>query len=266
MQLDDIVILSTAVGLLSILGANIIFPPFVESTTDEVEVSRWLDTWGVHDQNSTFYEHIPSPDEYDIETQDTLPFRPSGWFNLTVTIPFEIDKNWTKIDTHMIFSATTPGGVWFFWTLKWRLYNSSNVALSDDWSDSFAVSANTPITVDKNIEYNIGRDEKNGSIYTPGQWYYEVTLTVHNTTLLPSALKHGLKYYIYYNLFLEVSQETLLTKTHVKFTRSFYGTITAGVMVALVLGINIIRRTKKFRTASETRILPGSPKRASMLE
>lgn len=171
MRLDDVIVLWTAVSLFLILGMNIVFPPFVELTTHEAEVSRWTAAYGVLDENSTtFYEFefVPPPGEYDIETRNTLPFRPPGWFNLTVRIPFELEKNWTRINVYTIFSACTSGGVWFFWTVEWRLYNSSNVAISDDWSDSYAVSANTPITVDKNIEYDIGRDEKTAQFIHQG--------------------------------------------------------------------------------------------------
>ena len=240
MRLEKKIVLLTTISLCLILGINFIFPEYVASRTYFGGISRWTAGYGVFDENSTFYtfSFVSSPSEYNIETQNTSPFHPSGWFNLTIKVPFEIDRNWRRIGVSTIFSAGTYGGVQFFWTLRWRLYNSSRVAFSDSWSHFIIASADSPTALWKNIESNIGRDEKNSSVYIPGQWYYEVTLTVHNATLVFSALK----YQNYYNLLLEVFQQTSLAIPTTLFLRSFFSVLTAGVTVALVLGLYIIKR------------------------
>jgi len=176
MRFDDVNVLVCGASFILIFAPNIIFPPYVVLTAHYVEVSRWTAAYGVLDENSTIYEFtfVSSPSEYDFQTSENPQSNPPGWFNLTIRIPFEIHKNWTRIHSRAIFSTGTYGGARYFWTLKWRFLNSSVVAFSDSWDHSLDVDPDRPTTLWRdNIEYHIGHDENNSSIYTPGQWRWE---------------------------------------------------------------------------------------------
>jgi len=73
----------------------------------------------------------------------------------------------------------------------------------------------------------------------------KATLTLHGSTLLPRAQK----YQVYYNLLLEVLQETSSPKPQTVFTTAFYSSLTAGITMAIVLGFHIVKRIKKFDKA-----------------
>lgn len=240
MRFDDIIILLSSVSLLLALGMNGIFPPYTIVTTQGTKGSRWNNNCGVIDQNSTVHEYEFANSE--IETQRTQSSRPPGWFNLTFRVPFEIDENWTRVYMRAIFSTGTWGGVIYWWTLKWRCYNDNVVAFSDEWRFSLESSAWRPLMLSRdNIEYNIMQHEPNSSIYTPGQWFFEATLTVHNATIKRGASE----YQVYYNLFLEVFQDSSLSERQLILTNSFYQTLIVEATLALILGLHIIRRAKK---------------------
>jgi len=237
-----VITLLALTGLLLVLCVNVFSPLPVEIGEQETKTFRWSAAWGILDENSTIfsYDFAPRPAEVNIETWDDLPFRPPGWFNLTMKIPFEVYNNWTEIYLHPYFYTATDGGVWYFWALKWRLYNSSHVVLSDDWSHSLLVSADRTATLWRdNIEYHLLRS-KNSSLIKPGQWYFQITLTAHNSTLF-----HAQKYHVYYNLFLEIFQKTSSEKPHYTSPTPFYSTLIAGTTIALTLGLYITKKLLK---------------------
>lgn len=226
---------------------NIVFPPYIMLTTRYVEISRWTASYGILDENSTLccFSFVSSPAEYDLQTYDTVPSQPSGWFNLTIKIPFKIPENWTKICVRAFFFTGTCGGVWYFWKLKWQLHNNINITISDEWSHSLDVDPHRPTTLWRdNIEYHIWRDKNDSSIYTPnGQWFWETTLTVDKAT----RLSYATTYQIYYNLFLETFLETTSEKPHFKYSASLYPTITAETTLTIILALQITNKIKVWK-------------------
>jgi hypothetical protein len=215
------------------LGINLALPPPVDPVVPARNIYRRTGGYGVADHNGTLYDFdfVSNLSDYDLQTQDDLPSQPPGWFTLAVRIPFAVDSNWKGISAFAIFSTGTYGGVTYYWTLKWRLFNSSRVALSEEWSHYFVVSADTPATLWKNVTNNFERNEVTSSVYTPGRWYFEVALTIHNATLSFS----GRQYDNYYSLFLEVIQKSLTIKPAAISASWFYSTATAAVTIVLVV-------------------------------
>jgi hypothetical protein len=198
------VIYSTVLVIL--LGLAIIFPPIADVTTYESRIFERSAAFGVLDDNSTLSQYgfaFPPSLEFFWDPKYLSLGGPTGRFNLTLRVPFEITEDWAKINVSTTFSVGTYGGVLFFWSVEWRLYNATNTPLKGDWSHLLDISANSPLTLQKDLASNIGRDENNASIYLPGKWYYEGTLKVFNVTLEPLAGK----YQIYYNLGVRVSEQ-----------------------------------------------------------
>lgn len=233
MQRYDIAVLLVGASLAVILAVNLAFPTYVDSVSAEEKIYRRTGGYGVVDQNGTLYDFgfVSNLSDYDLQTQDDIPTQPIGWFTLAVRIPFEVDSDWKKISAFAIFSTGTYGGVVYYWTVNWRIYNSSRVALSNEWSDSLWVSADTPVTLWKNITNNIERNNVTSSVYTPGRWCFEVALTIHNATLSYS----GRQYDNYYSLFLEVAEESLPMRPSSISLSWLFSTVTAAVTTVFVV-------------------------------
>ena len=226
--------------------ANTVFPQQISFTNRGGQANRTTAGYSVVDENSTLYSYAfaDPPSEAQMETQNTLAaLSPLGWLDLVLRIPFNMSRDATGLRVSTIFSTGTFGGSQHFWTVSWRLYNSSVIASSGNWDYSMVVSANSSMTLCKNLGANL--DESNISLCSPGPWYYEATLIVHNATLFSAART----YQNQYNLFLEVYQET--TSASIFCERSFVTVLISAITVAVVLGVYVAgRRKRPFRSRS----------------
>jgi len=240
---DNILLFVSVGGLGLILALNVVFPPFVAETSQKTMDFRWTTSYGLLDDNSTIRLYGFAGD-YDIQARETQHSSPPSWFNLTLRRPFEIFSNWTKIYLRVFLSTGTYGRAAYSWTLSWRLYNVTT-AFSDSWTYMLDVDPDYKYDLERNdIEYDISREDRNSSIYNPARWIFEANL-VHNATML----SYAHQYQAYYNLRLEVSEETSATNStsNIRLSDSFYLSLAAASTMVLVILLQTVARTKKHR-------------------
>ncbi|MBC7130589.1 hypothetical protein H5T51_05145 [Candidatus Bathyarchaeota archaeon] len=218
-----------------ILFINLAFPPYFSEEVSYGEL-EWRDVSNIIDLNSTFYKWEGA--YANVRSQEDWPVQPQGWFELTVRIPFEICENWSRINILTTFSTGTYGGVNYSWTLSWRIYNDTYIALSDKWDHLFLVSADTPASKSADFPIYISREQENSSVYTSGKWFYEAVLTVHHA-------KHFGKsthYINHYQLSTEIIQETEAKQTTP--SKSLYTSVIAATAMIISAACVLKRKNK----------------------
>jgi hypothetical protein len=231
------------VGIVSLLIINVGFPQPAKLASGPEENTRVTEQYSIVDENSTFYDFggVSWPATAYFDSQYLSPDHPRGWVTVSITVPFDIFENSSSIDFLTFFSVATGGGVHFYWSVDWRLYNNSFTAASDKLSDSQLVSADTFVNNYKDMRAAL--DPSNISLCQPGKWYYEATLTIQNATLFSQATT----YMNAYNLLLEIDQQT--RQTIISDQRPLLSAIISAVILILVpLTYFVPRKTTHTKT------------------